>query len=82
MLLTADVDRRISGKFSNRCFGPRFTNFLHGVQQFASLGDIVIGGAQNLIAASVWSLVRMSLLVSIPLLYSDGGRSLKQRSRF
>lgn len=65
MRLTAEMDRSISIKYSSRCFGPRFTNFLQGVQQFAALGDVVVGGSQNLIACGVWSLVRMSLLVSI-----------------
>lgn len=65
MQLTAEMDRRISAKFSSRCFGPRFTNFLQGVQQFAALGDVVIGGSQNLIACGVWSVVRMSLLVRL-----------------
>jgi ankyrin repeat domain-containing protein 50 len=65
MRLTADIDRHGSGKAgSGRCFGPRLTNFLQAVQQFATLGDIIIGGSQNLIASGVWSLVRMSLLVS------------------
>jgi hypothetical protein len=65
MRLTAEVDRGTSKKFGGQCFGPRFTNFLEGVQQFAALGDVLIGGSQNLIACGVWSLVRMSLLVSI-----------------
>ena len=61
MRLTADVDRRVTkGK---RCFGPRFTSFLSSVQQFAALGDVVVGGSQNIIACGVWSLVRMSILV-------------------
>jgi hypothetical protein len=64
MRLTAEIDQSASRK-SRRCFGPRFTNMLQAVQQFASLGDILIGGSQNLIACGVWSLVRMSLLVSI-----------------
>jgi hypothetical protein len=64
MRLTAEVDLRISKKFGSQCFGPRFTNFLHGVQQFAALGDVMVGGSQNLIACGVWSVVRMSLLVS------------------
>ena len=65
MRLTAEIDRRLSsGKAGGRCFGPRFTNFLQGVQQFAALGDVVVGGSQNIIACGVWSLVRMSLLVS------------------
>ena len=63
MRLTAEIDRCASRK-GRRCFGPRLTNLLQAVQQFASLGDIIIGGSQNLIACGVWSLVRMTLLVS------------------
>jgi len=65
MRLTAEIDRRVSGKIGGRCFGPRLTFFLQAVQQFAALGDIVIGGSQNLIACGLWSIVRMSLLVSV-----------------
>jgi ankyrin repeat domain-containing protein 50 len=66
MRLTAEIDRHASGKIGRRCFGPRLTNFLQAVQQFAALGDIIVGGSQNLIACGVWSLVRMSLLVGVP----------------
>lgn len=66
MKLSEEVDVHLSRKFGGRCFGPRFTNFLQGVQQFAALGDILIGGSQNMIACGVWSLVRFTLLVSIP----------------
>ena len=67
MRLTAEIDRRASGKVGGgRCFGPRLTNFLQAVQQFAALGDIIVGGSQNLIACGVWSVVRISLLVSVP----------------
>ena len=66
MRLTAEIDRHVSGKVGGRrCFGPRLTNFLQAVQQFAALGDIVVGGSQNIIACGVWSLVRMSLLVGV-----------------
>ena len=65
MRITAQIDRQMSNKVGNRCFGPRFTNFLQGVQQFAALGDVVVGGSQNIVACGVWSLVRMSLLVSV-----------------
>jgi ankyrin repeat domain-containing protein 50 len=65
MRLTAEIDRRASGKVGGRCFGPRLTNFLQSVQQFAALGDIIVGGSQNIIACGVWSLLRMSLLVSV-----------------
>lgn len=68
MRLTAELDRRAAGKRDGgRCFGPRMTNFLYAVQQFAAVGDIMIGGSQNLIACGVWSLVRISLLVSVSL---------------
>jgi hypothetical protein len=66
MRLTAEMDRQMAKKAGGRCFGPRFTNFLQGVQQFAALGDVIVGGSQNMIACGVWSLVRMSLLVSVP----------------
>lgn len=65
MQFTAAMDRQMSGKSGRRCFGPRFTNFLQGIQQFAALGDVVVGGSQNMIACGVWSVVRMSLLVSV-----------------
>ncbi|KAF3000714.1 hypothetical protein E8E13_002932 [Curvularia kusanoi] len=84
MRLTAEVDDHTSKKFNSACFGPRFTNFLYGVQRFAALGDIVIGGSQNMVACGVWALVRMSLLSIVNLstyidklssLFMDVGRS-------
>lgn len=81
MQLTAQVDRHTFKKFSSACFGPRFTNFLHGVQQFAALGDVVVGGSQNMLACGVWSLVRMSLLVSFLFLHRYRDRSLIHRSQ-
>jgi hypothetical protein len=68
MRFTAQIDRRISDK-AGRCLGPRFTSFLGSVQQFAALGDVVVGGSQNIIACGVWSLVRMSILVCGRLCY-------------
>jgi hypothetical protein len=62
--LTAEMDREVSRATGRRCFGPRFTNFLQGVQQYAALGDVIVGASQQLSACAVWSLVRMSLLVS------------------
>src|SRR5271168_1966541 len=50
MRLTAEIDRRASRQVGGgRCFGPRLTNFLQAVQQFAALGDIIVGGSQSLI---------------------------------
>lgn len=61
--LTAEVDRRAAGRgHRGRCFGPRFSNILQTIQQFAALGDAVVGGSQNIIACGIWSLVRMTLL--------------------
>jgi hypothetical protein len=75
MLLTAEIDRHARKNGGGRCIGPRLTNVLQAVQQFASLGDVVVGGSQNMLACSVWSLVRMALLVSssifIPLVPTD-----------
>ncbi|KAH6874161.1 hypothetical protein B0T10DRAFT_587963, partial [Thelonectria olida] len=66
MRLTAEIDRHISGKLGGgRCFGPRLTNVLQAVQQFAALGDIIVGGSQNMIACGVWLLVRMTLLMAL-----------------
>jgi hypothetical protein len=62
--LAAELNLQISAKAGDRCYGPCFMNFLHGIQQFASIGDVMIGGTQNLLACGIWSLVRMSLLVS------------------
>jgi hypothetical protein len=65
MQFTADLDHRIAQKSKSRCVGPRFTSFLSTVQQFAALGDVVVDGSQNIIACGVWSLVLMSILVSV-----------------
>ncbi|CAG8893308.1 unnamed protein product [Penicillium egyptiacum] len=61
MQLTAEIDR-VSEK-RRRCLGPRLMNILQATQQFAALGDVVVGGSQNLLACGVWSIVRMSLLL-------------------
>jgi hypothetical protein len=58
--LTAEIDRINGG----RCLGPRLIKLLETVQRFAAIGDIMVGGSQNIIACGVWSLVRLSLLVS------------------
>lgn len=68
MHLTATIDRCSSNAHKGtraRCVGPRLTNFLQAIQQYVALGDVVIGGSQNLIACGVWALVRTSLLVCV-----------------
>lgn len=65
MTLTAEIDSRARREHGpTRCFGPRLTNILQAVQQFAALGDTVVGGSQNIVACGVWSAVRMMLHVS------------------
>ncbi|KAH7153533.1 hypothetical protein EDB81DRAFT_791537 [Dactylonectria macrodidyma] len=66
MRLTAEIDRHVAAKVGGgRCFGTRLVNILEAVQRFAALGDIMIGGSQNLIACGVWSLVRTTLLMLV-----------------
>ncbi|KAJ5096594.1 hypothetical protein N7456_007315 [Penicillium angulare] len=60
--LTAQIDEQVSVS-KRRCFGTRIINVLESVQQFAALGDIVVGGSQNLIACGVWTVVRTSLVL-------------------
>ncbi|CEI70509.1 hypothetical protein FVEN_g992 [Fusarium venenatum] len=64
MRLTAEIDLKATSKHGRgRCFGPRMTNTLQAIQQFAALGDIVVGGGQNLIACGVWAVARLTLHV-------------------
>ncbi|BCS04699.1 NACHT domain protein [Aspergillus luchuensis] len=60
MQLTAEINR--SAGLQVRCFGSRLTNILQAVQEFAALGDIVLGASQSLLACGIWAVVRMSLL--------------------
>lgn len=66
--LIAEVDQRALVS-KRRCFGARMMNVLEAVQQFAALGDIVVGGSQNIIACGIWTVVRSSLLVSLAWTY-------------
>ncbi|KAI0176983.1 hypothetical protein BJ166DRAFT_11800 [Pestalotiopsis sp. NC0098] len=85
MRFTAEVDARARSLLgSGRCFGPRLTYLLQTVQQFAALGDILIGGSQNLIACGVWSVVRMAIMAAtvsastterLSLLFMTAGKS-------
>ncbi|KAM0244239.1 hypothetical protein ACHAP5_006452 [Fusarium lateritium] len=85
MRLTAEIDFKATSKHGRgRCLGPRMTNILQSIQQFAALGDVVIGGSQNLIACGVWAAARMTLhvmtgyftyLEKLSLLFMAVGRS-------
>lgn len=47
-----------------RPLGTRLVGILDRIQMLSTVGDIMIGGSQNIIASSVWAVVRLSLDVS------------------
>ncbi|KAI9704573.1 MAG: hypothetical protein M1820_005486 [Bogoriella megaspora] len=72
--LVAEIDSK-SQKRSRRCFGPRFTNFLHAIQRFALVGDVTIGGSQNLIACGVAVVAHGTYLEKVSNFIMQVGRS-------
>ncbi|KAI8244141.1 hypothetical protein K4K57_000814 [Colletotrichum sp. SAR 10_99] len=76
MRLTAEIDYRVRQEHGpSRCFGPRLTNILQAVQQFAALGDTVVGGSQNLVACMVQMAIGYaSYLEKLSLLFMTAGR--------
>ncbi|RHZ55582.1 hypothetical protein CDV55_102429 [Aspergillus turcosus] len=74
--LAAEINRDIQ-KTTRRCYGPRFVRVLQAVQQYASMGDIFIGGSQNLIASGVWAAMltqSASYLERMSTLFMNAGR--------
>ncbi|VUC27615.1 unnamed protein product [Clonostachys rosea] len=66
MRFTASLNSQIQkASATHRCFGTRFTNIMQCVQKYAALGDVVVGGSQNIIACGVWALVRLTIQVCI-----------------
>lgn len=61
--INKDGERRHS---TWRAYGTKVHSFLSRLQMFASIGDVMIGGSQNLIATGVWCAMRISLLVWYP----------------
>ncbi|KAK1634524.1 hypothetical protein BDP81DRAFT_451718 [Colletotrichum phormii] len=49
-------------------YATRLVNILDRIRQFAPVGDVLVGGAQNLLASGVWATVRMALEVSVSFL--------------
>lgn len=60
-MITAEIDCQ-----SGRPLGTRFTKILDAVQRVMPLGDVMVGGSQNLIACGVWASLRLTLVVSSP----------------
>lgn len=67
------VVAQLNAKAARSNFGPRVQSILQAAQQFAAIGDVLVGGTQNLIACGVWTAVRFTLQVSylvlIPRIY-------------
>lgn len=62
MRLIALINTRSSR--DNSRIGPRLMKLIQAVQHFAAMGDMVLGHSENILASSIWSLLRLSLLVS------------------
>ena len=62
--LTRQINQDGSGRHRGwKPHGTRLVGFLEGIQLLSKVGDIIVGGAQNLIASGVWASVRLSLQV-------------------
>jgi ankyrin repeat domain-containing protein 50 len=55
MRFAAEINRASYAKSHRSGDGPRVTNFLTAVQQFAAIGDIIVGGSQNIFACGIVS---------------------------
>lgn len=70
--VTEEINR--DGARRHRSWRPYLAIRLGGVlsrlQMFASIGDVMIGGSQNLIATGVWSAVRLSLMVRMHIFFN------------
>jgi ankyrin repeat domain-containing protein 50 len=53
MRLTVEINRASLVKGGRGGFGPRMNNFLYAVQQFAAIGDVLVGGSQNVFACGI-----------------------------
>lgn len=63
--LTEEINR--DGARQHRPWRPyatRLVMVLERIQQFAGVGDVLIGGTQNMLASGVWATVRTALEVS------------------
>ncbi|KXH26073.1 hypothetical protein CNYM01_02392 [Colletotrichum nymphaeae SA-01] len=79
--LTEEINR--DGAHRHRSWRPnatRLVTILERIRQFAPIGDVLVGGAQNLLASGVWATVRMTLEISLSFLsYFDKVSTLLMR---
>ncbi|KAK0640719.1 hypothetical protein B0T16DRAFT_201580 [Cercophora newfieldiana] len=56
-MITAEIDCQ-----SGRPTGSRHAKILDAAQRIAALGDVMVGGSQNLVACGVWATLRLTLV--------------------
>ncbi|KAK1958845.1 hypothetical protein LY78DRAFT_663177 [Colletotrichum sublineola] len=64
--LTEELNR--DGARQHRSWSPlatRLVAVLERICQFAPIGDVLVGGAQNLLAAGIWAAIRLALELSL-----------------
>jgi ankyrin repeat domain-containing protein 50 len=59
-MITAEIDCQ-----SARPAGTRLAKILDAAQRITALGDVMVGGSQNLVACGVWASLRLTLVVSL-----------------
>ena len=65
-ILVEEINQQASQTHSAwKPYGTRVHGFLSQVQSLVTIGDVVIGGSQNVIACGVWATVRLSLFVTL-----------------
>lgn len=57
-LIVAEIDRK-----ARKPCGDRFKRVFEALQQFLAVGDVLIGSTQNFLAAGVWSVARLTVIV-------------------
>lgn len=60
-LILAEINRK-----AGKPCGDRFKRVLEALQQFLAVGDVLIGSTQNVLAAGVWSVARLTVIVCFP----------------
>lgn len=57
--IAAEIDRKAC-----RPCGDRFKRVLQALQQFVAVCDVIIGSTQNMLAAGMWSVARLTVIVA------------------
>jgi ankyrin repeat domain-containing protein 50 len=71
--LAAEINRACLIKGGRKVLGSQISNFLYAIQQFAAIGDVLVGGSQNIFACGIVSKSGHISRVGIVLLTSFSG---------